>query len=76
MRKRASRLSRFEELFPDAIDLFNRALKAGHTIHSGLETVASESMDPVKSEFKKAIEELALGSQLDAALPRPTRPRN
>lgn len=68
MRMRTRRLSRFEELFPDAIDLFNRSLKAGHTIHSGLETIAQESMDPIKMEFKKVMEELALGSQLDAAL--------
>lgn len=65
---RKRRLARFEELFPDAIDLFNRSMKAGHTIHSGLETIAQESIDPVKMEFKKVIEELSLGSQLDAAL--------
>lgn len=66
--RRKKRMAKFEELFPDAIDLFNRSLKAGHTIHSGLETVANESIDPVKMEFKKVIEELGLGSQLDAAL--------
>ena len=65
---RGRRLSRFESLFPDAIDLFNRSMKAGHTIHSGLETIANESIDPVKMEFKKVIEELGLGSQIDAAL--------
>lgn len=68
MQMRARRLSRFETVFPDAIDLFNRSMKAGHTIHSGLETIATESLDPVKSEFKKVIEELSLGSQIDAAL--------
>lgn len=68
MQVRARRLSRFETVFPDAIDLFNRSMKAGHTIHSGLETIATEALDPVKSEFKKVIEELALGSQVDAAL--------
>jgi tight adherence protein B len=66
--KRSRRLSKFEEQFPDAIDLFNRTMKAGHTIHSGLETIAQESTDPIKMEFKKVIEELALGSQIDAAL--------
>jgi len=65
---RTRRLSKFESLFPDAIDLFNRSMRAGHTIHSGLETIATESIDPVKSEFKKVIEELGLGSQIDAAL--------
>lgn len=68
MRVRARRLGKFESVFPDAIDLFNRSMKAGHTIHSGLETIATESIEPVKSEFKKVMEELGLGSQIDAAL--------
>ncbi|MGH9672538.1 MAG: hypothetical protein ACRD44_05105, partial [Bryobacteraceae bacterium] len=34
LRVRAARLKKFEETFPDAIDLFNRSMKAGHTIHS------------------------------------------
>jgi len=65
---RAVRLKKFEETFPDAIDLFNRSMKAGHTIHSGLETLARETFDPVKMEFRKVIEELALGSTLEDAL--------
>ncbi len=65
---RARRLKKFEAGFPDAIDLFNRSMKAGHTIHSGLETIAEETFDPIRMEFRKVIEELALGSQLEAAL--------
>jgi tight adherence protein B len=65
---RAKRLTKFEEQLPDAIDLFNRSMRAGHNIHSGLETIAQESFDPIKMEFRKVLEELALGSQVDAAL--------
>ena len=65
---RERRLHKFEENLPDAIDLFNRSMKAGHNIHSGLETIASETHDPVKMEFKKVIEELALGSNIEDAL--------
>jgi tight adherence protein B len=65
---RAKRLTKFEEQLPDAIDLFNRSMRAGHNIHSGLETIAHESFDPIKMEFRKVLEELALGSQVDAAL--------
>ncbi len=68
MHKRSARLRKFEENLPDAIDLFNRSMKAGHNIHAGLETVAQETFDPVKMEFRKVIEELALGSQLETAL--------
>jgi tight adherence protein B len=67
-RVRARRLHRFEELLPDAIDLFTRTMRAGHNIHSGLETIATETSDPVKMEFKKLMEELALGSQVEPAL--------
>jgi tight adherence protein B len=68
MQVRKKRLRKFEESLPDAIDLFNRAMKAGHTIHAGLETIAKETSDPVRMEFKKVVEELALGAPLDQAL--------
>jgi tight adherence protein B len=68
MRVRNRRLRKFEEQLPDAIDLFTRTMRAGHNIHSGLETIANETADPVKMEFKKLMEELALGSQVEPAL--------
>jgi tight adherence protein B len=68
MRVRNRRLRRFEEQLPDAIDLFTRTMRAGHNIHSGLETIAHETADPVRMEFRKLMEELALGSQIEPAL--------
>jgi tight adherence protein B len=68
LRVRSRRLRRFEEQLPDAIDLFTRTMRAGHNIHNGLETIANETADPVKMEFKKLMEELALGSQVEPAL--------
>lgn len=68
LRVRGKRLSKFELQLPDAIDLFTRTMRAGHNIHSGLETIATETADPVRMEFKKLMEELALGSQLEPAL--------
>jgi tight adherence protein B len=65
---RNRRLKKFEEQLPDAIDLFTRTMRAGHNIHSGLETIANETSDPVKMEFKKLMEELGLGSQVEPAL--------
>ena len=65
---RNRRLRKFEEQLPDAIDLFTRTMRAGHNIHSGLETIAAETSDPVKMEFKKLMEELGLGSQVEPAL--------
>jgi len=68
LRVRNKRLKKFEEQLPDAIDLFTRTMRAGHNIHSGLETIANETSDPVKMEFKKLMEELGLGSQVEPAL--------
>ncbi len=68
MQVRSRRLHKFEEMLPDAIDLFTRTMRAGHNIHSGLETIATETGDPVRMEFKKLMEELALGSQVEPAL--------
>lgn len=68
LRVRKRRLGKFEEQLPDAIDLFNRSMKAGHNIQSGLETIAQETFDPMRMEFKKVIEEMALGSPVEDAL--------
>lgn len=67
-RTRARRLGKFEENLPDAIDLFTRTMRSGHNIHSGLETISTETSDPIKMEFRKVMEELALGSPIEAAL--------
>lgn len=68
MRRRNKRMKKFEEQLPDAIDLFTRTMRAGHNIHSGLETMSAETSDPVRMEFRKVMEELALGSQIEPAL--------
>ncbi len=68
LRVRKRRLSKFEENLPDAIDLFNRSMKAGHNIHAGLEAIAQETFDPVRMEFRKVVEELALGAPTEQAL--------
>lgn len=67
-RTRTRRLNKFEQNLPDAIDLFNRAMKAGHNIHTGLETIAQETFDPVRMEFRKVLEELALGAPVEDTL--------
>jgi len=68
LKARERRLHKFEVALPDAIDLFNRSMKAGHNMHAGLETIAQETFDPVRMEFKKVIEELALGAPLEDTL--------
>jgi len=66
--KKSSRMGKFEHMLPETIDLFNRSMKAGHNIQGGLETIASDTSDPVQMEFKKVMEELALGAPTEEAL--------
>ncbi|HLH30253.1 MAG TPA: type II secretion system F family protein, partial [Terriglobia bacterium] len=66
--KRQRRMRQIEEMLPDAIDLFTRAMRAGHNIHSGLQVLGEETPEPLGGEFKKLVEDLTLGSTVGEAL--------
>ncbi len=59
--KRQRRFLRFEELFPDAIDLLGRAVRAGHAFTTGLELISKEMPSPVSDEFQRTYEQQNLG---------------
>jgi tight adherence protein B len=71
--KRTARLRKFEEQFPEALDLIARALKAGHAFASGLKMAADELPDPVGPEFRKTFDEQNFGLPLKDALENLTR---
>jgi tight adherence protein B len=62
--KRRRRLRRFEEHFPEALDLLNRAIRAGHAFTTGLGMIASEAPEPIAGEFRTAFEEQNFGLPL------------
>ena len=66
--KRTRRLRAFEEMFPEALDLISRALKAGHAFATGLKMVADEMSEPVGPEFRKTFDEQNFGLPLKDAL--------
>ena len=66
--KRAKRLEKFEEQFPDSIDLIARALRAGHAFPTGLQMVADEISDPVGAEFKLVYDRQNFGMSMSDAL--------
>ena len=68
MRKRTVRLRRFEEQFPEALDLLSRAIKAGHAFQTAMGMVADEGAEPMGPEFRKAFEEQNYGLPLKDAL--------
>ena len=59
--KRRKRLQKFEELFPEALDLLNRAIRAGHAFTTGLGMIATEAPEPVAGEFRTTFEEQNFG---------------
>jgi tight adherence protein B len=59
---------KFEEQFPEAIDLIARALRAGHAFTTGLGIAADEIPDPVGSEFKLLFDRQNFGMPLPDAL--------
>ncbi|MGA7225743.1 MAG: type II secretion system F family protein [Candidatus Acidiferrales bacterium] len=66
--KRSRRLRKFEEQFPEALDLLGRAVRAGHAFTTGLEMIAKESSEPVAEEFRATFEEQNFGLPLRDAL--------
>jgi tight adherence protein B len=68
MNRRGARLKRFEEQFPEALDLLSRAIRAGHALQTALGMVAEELPDPVGPEFKKTFDQQNFGLPLRDAL--------
>jgi tight adherence protein B len=66
--KRTKRMHKFEEEFPEALDLIARALKAGHAFATGLKMAADELQEPVGPEFRKTFDEQNFGLPLKDAL--------
>jgi tight adherence protein B len=65
---RSRRLGRFEEHFPEALDLLGRAVRAGHAFTTGLEMIAKEAPEPISGEFRTSFEEQNFGLPLRDAL--------
>jgi tight adherence protein B len=68
MRKRTARLRKFEEMFPEALDLLSRAVKAGHAFQTAMNMAADELPEPVGPEFRKTFDQQNFGLPLREAL--------
>ena len=62
------RRKRMEEQFPVALDIFVRALRAGHPVASAIELLTKEMEDPLGSEFGLVADEVSYGANLTDAL--------
>jgi tight adherence protein B len=66
--KRTLRMRKFEEQFPEALDLLGRALRAGHAFTTGIEMVGKEMPDPIGPEFRILYDQQNYGMPLPDAL--------
>ena len=65
---RRRRLKKFEQQFPDALDLMTTALRAGHSFAGAIQLVGQEAPPPVATEFHKTFDEQNLGKPMERAL--------
>jgi tight adherence protein B len=68
IRGRSKRMKRFEEQFPEALDLLSRALRAGHAFQTAMGMVGDDLKEPVGPEFKKTFDQQNYGLPLREAL--------
>jgi len=68
--KANQRMNRFEEIFPEAIGLIVRALRAGHAFTTGIAMAAEEMSDPVGPEFRLVYDHQNFGMPMEDALKR------
>lgn len=66
MRKR--RIAKFIDVMPTAMDIITRGIRAGLPLGDTLRIIANESQEPVKSEFRKVIEQQQLGISIPEAI--------
>ena len=62
------RIEKFRTQFPEALDLIARALKAGHSLNSGMKLAADEFDDPLGPEFDETLGEINFGVSVGNAL--------
>jgi tight adherence protein B len=64
---------RFLDVFPDALDLVGRAVKAGLPVVDAMEVAAHEIRAPVGGEFQRTLDEMRLGVEIEDALEHTAR---
>lgn len=69
-RKLKARNRKFIDQFPDALDMLVRSVRGGFPLSTALQMLADNAENPVKEEFRKVNDDIALGRTLGQALGR------
>jgi tight adherence protein B len=67
-RRSKTRLKKFQEQLPDALNLLAGSMRAGFSFMQGLEAVAEEASEPIRGELQRAFTEARLGRPVEEAL--------
>lgn len=67
-KRKIKRQKMLDDQLPDAMDFLGRALKAGHSLSSGLQMMGSELPQPIAGEFQHAYDNHSLGIPMDRAM--------
>ena len=65
---RATRIAKFEEQLPDALEIIVRSLRAGHPTQTAISLAARECPDPIGTEFGLVYDEMRHGLAITEAL--------
>jgi tight adherence protein B len=71
MRKR--RIKKFIDVLPEALDIITRGVRAGLPVNDTLRIIANEAQEPVRGEFRRVVEQQALGISVPDALHKMAR---
>jgi tight adherence protein B len=71
--QRARRMKKFIEEFPNAIDIVTRGVKTGLPLGDCIKAIASEGQEPVRSEFRRIVDDMSVGLTLAQSLDRFTQ---
>ena len=66
--RRTRRRKAFNAALPDALQLMSGALEAGLSLSQAADTIVKEGIEPIASEFRRALVETRLGVNLEDAL--------
>jgi tight adherence protein B len=64
---RGRRVKAFLNEFPNALDIIVRAIKSGLPLNDGIRLIASESPEPVRTEFRRIVESQQVGLSVPEA---------
>lgn len=67
-RQISRRLVQFEQQLPDTLGLWVNALRSGYSVLQAMDAIARDAPEPTKTEFKRVVQEVALGIDMEDAL--------